>query len=133
MFSQFRIHAGILPLVTKISAGQTGKKTIPRTLLCSGLFLSAAHFIVLMTAILASLTALSGFDNPSGETPWFEAAGTTLVNILGFPALYIWEQFQLGSRLPDIVEWLTVAANSLLWGFTLAFFFVTKNISGKSG
>ena len=105
---------------------------IPRTLLCSGLFLSAAHFILLMAAIFASLTLLSGFDNSFRETPWFEAVGTTLVNILGFPAFYIWKQFQLGSRLPDIVEWLTVAANSLLWGFTLAFFFVTKNISDKS-
>ena len=84
-----------------------------------------------MTAIFASLTALSGFDNPLRETPWLEAVGTTLVNILGFPAFYIWERLQFAPRLPDILEWLTLVANSLLWGFTLAFL-VAKNSSNKS-
>lgn len=84
-----------------------------------------------MAAIFACLIGLSGFDNPLREMSWLEAAGTTLVDILGFPGIYIWERLQFAPRLPDILEWLTLVANSLLWGFTLAFL-VAKNSSDKS-
>ena len=101
---------------------------IPRTLIVAGLF-SVAHFILfLAVAFVCLMFGSYHLDNPSTETPLLLAAGTILVDILGFPGFYIWEQFQLGSRLPVVFQYLTIAANSLLWGCAFACVFARKKI-----
>lgn len=96
------------------------------------LIFSAAHLLVFMTALFASLTGLGEFDSPFRETPWFETTGSTLAEILGFPLLNLWQHFHLGRILPDVLEWTALLVNSLLWGFALAVIF-TKSTFSKSG
>ena len=96
------------------------------------LIFPTVHLLVFMTALFASLTGIGEFDSPSKETPWFETAGSVLAEILGFPLMNLWQHFHLGKCLPDLLEWIALFANSLLWGFALAVI-LAKRTFGKSG
>lgn len=80
---------------------------------------SSLHGLLAMAFLLLSFGATSRrFDTGAGETR-AERVISQASDVLFLPATLVWTKWA-SENLPNAVEWLVFAANSVLWGSVIA-------------
>ena len=85
------------------------------------------HAVLAIACLLYSFSAsMDRFDN-GGNEGILEVITAKLAQILVLPASLVWTRWA-SERLPNVIEWLTFAANSVVWGMvaTLLLAIVTR-------
>ena len=86
-----------------------------------GSAVAVVHFILAMACFAFSFgDTMRRFDEGVAERTPLLALVDKLGKILMEPGMMIWRTLP-ASRLPNVIEWLLVLANSALWGFAIAF------------
>ena len=82
--------------------------------------LAAAHFIIMLASLLLAYgSGMEEFDNPDYQPTVVERVAEAICPVLMQPAASLWTPW-MTKHMPNIVEWLLVLANSILWGFVAA-------------
>jgi hypothetical protein len=82
--------------------------------------LSLLHFFVLAMSFVVSFSFVMERFDDGGPITIREQIASTLTNVLSFPARLLWQQWA-SPDIPNIVEWLVVGANSVLWGLVVSY------------
>ncbi|MHC4229588.1 MAG: hypothetical protein ACYSW0_19320 [Planctomycetota bacterium] len=91
-----------------------------RRIIITGSILAACHFVLLGVVFSISHSAgMEEFDNPDRVPTTVEKVSGAVLMVLWQPAYSLWTPW-MSKHLPNIVEWVLLFANSLLWGFVLA-------------
>lgn len=102
--------------VARFSIGQAVKKRI----FITALLLAGLHLVLTMGCfILAYGSAMDAFDNPDHQSTDIERIAESLAPFLSQPAALLWTS-SMSKNMPDIVEWVVYALNSLIWGIILS-------------
>jgi len=82
-----------------------------------GIILSFIHIIItLFFLIIVSSAGSTKFDNPEYKLPLLIKIISFVINVLMFPAAFLWKFFPSSI---NVLEWVFFILNSLLWGFII--------------
>ncbi len=81
---------------------------------------SMLHLIILLLCIIESFSLAMDRLDTGEQATILESITSTLSAILGFPGIYLWTPWA-SKNLSNIIEWLVLIGNSILWGILLAY------------
>lgn len=86
----------------------------------TGSILTACHLVALWVVFFITFAAgMEQFDNPERMLTTVEKVAHAVLMVLWQPAYSLWTPW-MSKHMPDILEWMLLFANSMLWGFVLA-------------
>jgi hypothetical protein len=93
---------------------------VRRRFILTTAILTLAHFVLLIVAeCVAGSAYMKALDHPEYQPGLLARLADGAADVLIQPVYCFWTS-GVARNMPDLVEWLVVFANSLLWGFVLS-------------
>ena len=91
-----------------------------KQIIITAVIIALVHFVLTIGSVLIAIGAgMVAFDNPDYQRSGIERISDLLATILMQPGMSLWTPW-MSRNIPNLVEWVLVIANSLLWGFAIA-------------
>ena len=91
-----------------------------KRILVTAIIFAVVHFVVMIGSLMFSISfGMEAFDNPDYQPTVVERIIDVTAKILMQPGMSLWTPW-MSKNMPNVVEWIFFAGNSLLWGFAIA-------------
>ena len=90
-----------------------------KKIIITSVIVALVHFALTISLMLFAIsTGMEAFNNPDHHISGIERFSGSLVKVLMQPVMSLWTPW-MSKNMPNMVEWVLVIANSLLWGFAI--------------
>lgn len=104
-----------------------------KRIIITAIVVAVVHFVLAMGSLVFAIGAgMGAFDDPDYQTSGLERVTDLLVTVLLQPGMSLWTPW-MSKNMPNLVEWLLLMANSLLWGFAITLIIRIPALVKKKG
>ena len=106
-------------------------REMKKRIIITAIVLAVIHLVLAIGSVVVAYgSGMEAFDNPDYEPSSIERVADHLSGILMQPGMSLWTQW-MSKNMPNVVEWGLCVANSLLWGFVIAFLINARALRKK--